>query len=433
MSNSHLNKARKRIQDAINFVCENKTDFVKNPEKDFTRKSKLPLKEMLQLSLSFGGGSLETELGDYYNLDSKRPSVQGYVQRRDKIKTEAYEYIFEAFTASIPYTQRYKGYRLLACDGTSISTYDGIDRKETYVSHKCGTGYNAMEVDALYDLLNHFYVDVVIKGRAQYDERQSLVDMIERNALGPNDIVMGDRGFESYNVFAHAIEKGCKFLIRIKDINTSLLLSGLDLPDGEFDTYFSKILTRRQTKKTLHSSTYRKLMKATKFDYVKSKWDEYFMHFRVVRIQLDNGSYECLATNLDEQDFSPEDLKELYHLRWGIETSFRDLKHRLGAMHLHAKKINIVKQEIYAKLTVYNFCWSIIMQVNFHKQCKKYMHQINVAKAMNVCKQFLIKKIPKTTDIEVELLRNTQPIRPGRHDERKVKPAHFIDFNYRIA
>ena len=35
--------------------------------------------------------------------------------------------------------------------------------------------------------------------------------------------------------------------------------------------------------------------------------------------------------------FTLADIKELYHLRWGIETSFRDLKYTLGLVDLHGR------------------------------------------------------------------------------------------------
>ena len=50
-------------------------------------------------------------------------------------------------------------------------------------------------------------------------------------------------------------------------------------------------------------------------------------------------------------------------MRWGIETSFRNLKHTLGLLHLHAKKVEFVRQEIFAKLTMYNFCELITQSV----------------------------------------------------------------------
>jgi len=38
----------------------------------------------------------------------------------------------------------------------------------------------------------------------------------------------------------------------------------------------------------------------------------------LLRIQLDDGSYENIATNLPEEEFKAEDFKPLYHLRWQV-------------------------------------------------------------------------------------------------------------------
>ena len=42
-------------------------------------------------------------------------------------------------------------------------------------------------------------------------------------------------------------------------------------------------------------------------------------------------------------------------LRWGIKTSFRDLKYAIGLVYFHAKKLNSVLQEVHAALLVLNF------------------------------------------------------------------------------
>ena len=78
--------------------------------------------------------------------------------------------------------------------------------------------------------------------------------------------------------------------------------------------------------------------------------------FRIVRFQLDNGNYECLATNLSRGNFPPEKLKALYARRWGIELSYRDLKYTLGMNNMHSRKTNSIKQEIYSNLIMHNFC-----------------------------------------------------------------------------
>ena len=57
-------------------------------------------------------------------------------------------------------------------------------------------------------------------------------------------------------------------------------------------------------------------------------------------------------------------------MRRGIETSFRNLKHTLGLLHLHAKKVEFVLREIFAKLTMYNFC-ELITQSAVIRQAQK--------------------------------------------------------------
>lgn len=51
----------------------------------------------------------------------------------------------------------------------------------------------------------------------------------------------------------------------------------------------------------------------------------------------------------------PPLLRALYHKRWGIETSFRDLKCTLALTPFHAQKRPFIEQKIFAKMTLYNF------------------------------------------------------------------------------
>lgn len=95
------------------------------------------------------------------------------------------------------------------------------------------------------------------------------------------------------------------------------------------------------------------------------------MHLRLVRFQLDTGEYECIVTNLGKDRFPPEKIKELYRLRWGIETSFRKLKYNIGVSNLHSKKAEYVEQEIYARIIMYNFCESVTAHVTVKQKDQK--------------------------------------------------------------
>lgn len=79
------------------------------------------------------------------------------------------------------------------------------------------------------------------------------------------------------------------------------------------------------------------------------------LSFRIVRIETENSDSELLITNLDPKRFPPAALKRLYAMRWGIETSFRSLKYAVGLIHLHAKKPDLVLQEIFSSFFIFNF------------------------------------------------------------------------------
>lgn len=70
----------------------------------------------------------------------------------------------------------------------------------------------------------------------------------------------------------------------------------------------------------------------------------YDLHFRVVRFLISDGNYETVYTNLDAEDFPIGKIKDLYRVRWGIETSFRALKYAVGLASLHDKKIRPGRQ-----------------------------------------------------------------------------------------
>jgi len=167
---------------------------------------------------------------------------------------------------------------------------------------------------------------------------------------------MADRGYESFNIFAHLILKGMYFVIRMKKINSNGILSAYDLPDSEFDTHIRTTLTRRHTKETLgNPNTYTILQPSTDFDFLDENCMYYDIEFRIVRIRLDNGTYICIATNLSEEKFPLEEINKLYRMRWSEETSFRELKYTIGLINWHSSKYDGILQEINAHMILYNF------------------------------------------------------------------------------
>ncbi|MFR6462400.1 MAG: IS4 family transposase [Anaerostipes hadrus] len=253
----------------------------------------------------------------------------------------------------------------------------------------------------MYDLEEHAYTDAIIQAAKSQNEHGALNEMVDRSEI-PKALVIADRGYESYNDMAHIQEKGWFFLIRIKDGRNGIKM-GLELPRrNEFDLDVSLKLTRKQTndvKKLLKDKNhYRYIASSATFDFLPShsKKSEqtrfYEINFRIVRFEITPGNYETILTSLDVNKYPPKELKRLYALRWGIETSFRDLKYTVGMLNFHSKKVMCIHQEIYAHLIMYNFSEMITSHVAISKKKRLYTYNANFSVAVHVCRLFFYEK-----------------------------------------
>ena len=82
---------------------------------------------------------------------------------------------------------------------------------------------------------------------------------------------------------------------------------------------------------------------------------------RMVKIPLENGNWEVLATNLSQSEFNTEEISELYHMRWEIETAYETLKSRLQIENFTGTKPILLLQDIYSTIYVSNLAEDIIL------------------------------------------------------------------------
>ena len=132
------------------------------------------------------------------------------------------------------------------------------------------------------------------------------------------------------------------------------------------------------------------------------------------------------------EEFPPAELKKLYSRRWGIETSFRKLKYTIGLLHFHAKKVEYIYQEIFARMIMYNFTEMIISHVILENKSRKYAYQANFSTATHICRQYFRGNMSPPT-VETLIARLILPIRPGRSVPRNLSPRKTTSFYYRVA
>ena len=379
MSN-YINQVSDSLKNHISELANNPCLFLRNPNVDFSRKRKIDFKTFIGIMMNSGGATMSKELLDFFDFNKNTPSVSAFTQQRSKVLPEAFEYLFKSFTDdNLPTTNNYHGYRLIACDGSNLTIATNQKDPETFWErNQYGSIVNKLHLNAFYDVLNRIYTDVLVQTAADYNESRACATMIDRSKLD-NVILVADRGYENYNIFAHAIEKGWKFAIRIKD-------------------------------KT------------------------YELSFRIIRFPIGSNSYEIIITNLDRNIFDVKKIKEIYHLRWGIETSFRELKYAIGLTSFHARKPDFIKQEIYARLLLYNYCELITTHVIKQMKNNDKTKQVNFTIAIYICREYLRNKRNLSPPDVINLIeKHVLPVRPGRKDPRKVKPQASVSFLYRVA
>lgn len=413
-------------------------EFLSNPDTDFTRNRKFSFDQIVKFILTMEAGSIKDELYKYFGLTLDNPTASAFVQQRNKISFEAFHWLFSTFTSLTLNEKKYKGYRLLAVDGSTIPIRYDTEDTETYLDRgDSQKGYNAYHLNVSYDVLEHIYEDCIIQGQPSTNENGAFNDIVDRYH-GSKAIFIADRGYESINSFEHVNRAHQNYVIRVKDVDSKTsVVRSFGVPEtGEFDIYVQRILTRRNTKEIKeHPEIYKFMPKNQRFDFFE---DEKFYSFecRIVRFKITEDTYETIITNLNKEIFSIQEIKELYTLRWGIETSFRELKYAVGMMAFHAKKKNSILQEIYAKLVFYNFSQRIIRTIKPKQTTKKrkYAYQMNFTRAFHTIRTFLKNKKgdKKPPDIESILAKEIEPIRLNRNDPRKVKTKSSVYFTYRL-
>lgn len=410
--------------------------FSKKPDADFSRNRKLDFASTIQFILSMESGSLKKELLDYFRFSAETPSASAFSQQRSKLISETFPFLFDEFNSLFPFQRNYNGYRLLACDGSDLNIARNPKDTDTYFqSFPTDKGFNQLHLNALYDLCEKRYTDAVIQPARKENESLAMVQMIDRYHGQKKTIFIADRGYETYNIFAHVQEKGMYYLIRVKDGGRGSMTGSFELPDEkEFDYIMQLVLTRKQTKEVKASpKKYKFLSKASPFDYLDLHDRKFYtLNFRVVRFAISEGSYECIITNLPREEFPSNEIKKVYAMRWGIETSFRELKYAIGLSCFHSKKMEYIKQEIYARLILYNYCEIITMHVVIQQKDTEHIYQMNYTIAIHICRYFLKHDI-SPPDVEKLIQKNLLPVRPGRSDPRKVKPKSAVSFLYRVA
>ncbi len=389
---------------------------------DFSRERKQSFHGTIVFIINFLTKSLSVEIQNFIgfikqNIPEKEVkdfTKSAFTQYRNKIKPEVFKYlsdnlIQEFYTDNDESINLWNGFRLLAVDGSILDLPDKKALEVIYgrTYNKSGTGVIQARASVLYDVLNKFVIDGCLSPLST-GERVLAVNHLAFSKT--RDLIIYDRGYPSFDLVYEHLERRIDFLMRVKvsfnKITSEFYQSGLD-------SNIVKICPGKNTKHT---------------NKVYSK--DTFQEVRLVRIELPNGEIEILMSSLlDSQKYPNSIFKDLYFLRWGVETFYDELKNKIKAEHFSGYSNQSILQDFYAALFVSNVQSLIVGEINNELALKsertKYQYKVNSNLSYGFMKDRIITLFLSDKSMEVivsELKdlfkKHTIPVRPNRKFKR---------------
>lgn len=339
-------------------------------------------------------------------------------QARAKLKPDAFIELSNLSVSEFYKNENYrkwKGFRLLAVDGSTSHLPKHSSVKEDFGSQLVGCK-NSVEtsmarVSLFYDVLNCITLDAGIDCQS-VSENSFLKGHLAIGEIGSGDILLLDRGYGSNALMYELYHRGIDFCIRMRS-HWKQVREFADSGEQSRIVEFS-LPSKDKLLQEKHSSN---------IDRISC---------RLVAITLDTGEKEIVCTSLlDDNQYTLDDVKALYHFRWNIEEAYKLLKVRLQLSNYSGKTSNSVKQDFFAKIFMMNMCaiMSFPIAEKIKKENKarptKHAFQINRTSIISTLKESWVALWLKHRVVKVLIaldnifLKTKEIVRKKRKFERK--------------
>lgn len=407
---------------------------------NFTKVKKLTFVLTFCILINMIKKTLSLELYDsFQQLDKNQVActASAFSQARHKLKPNVFidmnkillKLYYEKYGEKV---KRWKGFRLEAIDGSSVNLPDRAAIKSYYGGQINQHDLAPMaRVHARYDVLNELVIQSKISPYKTGERELASRDLpyVKQDVLS-----LFDRGYASFGLFylftnVFKREYVCRVSISFNTIVKAFVKSGEQSKLVSFDA----------------TSTGIDFLAGQAINITKDAK----VLVRLVRVELDNGEIEILATSLIDEDSYPSSIfKELYGLRWGVETFFDYLKNKLQVEIFSGRSVRSIEQDFYAAIFTANVhsvllsdCEPIVREQTKDRQGT---YKINKNISLGLLKTVLIKLFlapnfePIIQEIQIEfckhvVLSRKKETRPRKKRKRNINGKYVTLKNYKRA
>lgn len=252
---------------------------------------------------------------------------------------------------------RWHGLRLLAADKTTLNLPETKPLWKAFRGHsgQQGLGPIAVELCCLFDLVSHAPLRFIF-GKASTSEHKLIPKLIAH--LWKNDLLLLDAGFYSCRTFLQILGRKAHFIIP------------------------ASVKMRPGVLRTLGPGDY--------LCAITDGSNQVRLHARVVFVYRNGFRRRRLVTSLlDPVLYPAAELAELYHMRWDIETFYRDFKHSLRATSWHCQTPTTFHQELVVHMIT--LCLIRIAMLDASRLKNASISTFSFARALTEARAFLMR------------------------------------------
>ena len=277
----------------------------------------------------------------------------------------------------------------------------------------------------LYDVTNGLFIDFSLKPAPYSETPLAFAHLYRTKKILKNQkiIYLADRYYGSAEIISHLEFLKYNYVIRGKSNfykkQVALMQSDDEWIEVEIDDKWLK-----RFRFSLEAKELRKEKPIFKIRVIKRTYKYTDINHD---IHCENLIY---FTNLSEEEFSADEVIELYSKRWDIEVSYKTMKTTQEIERHISSNGDVARNDIYAKVLFHNIVGVLRKEINHElekrKTEKKYVvnitqlhvivHEINF---LNCMMYNLKEKIKRKIDNIMKIIDKIKvPVRPNRHYQR---------------
>lgn len=382
--------------------------------KDFSRQRILTFCTVILFLINMIKRALQDELDEFFKMLVQGQVAQrvvtksAFCQARQKLKHTAFielnqsqvAYYYEHFEP-----QRWQGWRLLAVDGALCDIPDSPALREHFGfwGSRHGSGCVKGRQSQLFDVLNQITIDAHIGPKSE-GEREMAVHHLAQ--IEPNDLLLLDRGYPAFWLFAAILEHHGHFCARVK-------------------ANYNK-----QTRQFIQSGAVEQQITLTPTHQARSvcqtkQLPTEPLTLRLVRVDLSDTEVEVLITSLLDTEIFPQPIfADLYNHRWPIEEDYKLILARFELENWTGLSKEAIYQDFHATIFTKNLATILALPaqqtVDQHTASRKYRYQLNMTHLVSKLKDtvvylFIDHHLPPLLHSWWRLIIQTiEPLRPNR-------------------